>query len=147
MGVRRQSREWAVQAIYMCDFHGAFAAEQVALCFDYFGIPKAARPYAEALCRGVLDNLEAIDTRLTSASEHWSVARMNRVDRSILRVTAFEILYCPEVPFSVAIDEAIEIAKSFGSDESPNFVNGVLDKLAAGRRSADTPLQSVRAGG
>lgn len=130
MGVRRQSRENALQAIYMCDFHNRWSLDYIRETFEYFDIPKNIKVYAEFLCEGVLKNLSQIDAKLTIASEHWSVSRMGRVDRALLRVAGYEIIFVPDVPNNVAINEAIEIAKRYGSDESPNFINGVLDKLA-----------------
>jgi transcription antitermination protein NusB len=143
MGLRRQSREAAVQAIYMCDFLGKWDFSHVQFCFTHFSVPKSVRAYAENLSRGVLDNIVKIDSRITSASENWSITRMSRVDRSILRVVAYEIMFIDDVPHSVAINEAIEIAKRFGADESPNFINGVLDKLATICRGAITPVPQV----
>src|SRR5262245_47927065 len=130
MGLRRQAREVALQGVFMCDFLSKWEEGQLAFCFDHFGFLAAVRPYAERLATGVVENISKIDSELTCASEHWSISRMSRVGRGILRVAAYEILYLEDVPHSVAINEAIEIAKRFGSDESPSFINGVLDKLA-----------------
>ena len=131
MGLRRQAREAALQAIFMCDFLGQWDAEHVADCFEHFAVPKAARVYAFQLCAGVIENLVHIDSQLTCASENWSISRMGRVDRALLRMAAYEILCLPDIPVSVAINEAVEIAKRFGAGESPTFVNGVLDKVAS----------------
>ncbi len=130
MGLRRQAREVALQGVFMCDFLSKWEDGQIAFCFDHFGILTTVRPYAERLAAGVVQNISKIDSELTCASEHWSISRMSRVDRGILRVAGYEILFLEDVPHSVAINEAIEIAKRFGSDESPSFINGVLDKLA-----------------
>jgi len=130
MGLRRQAREVALQGVFMCDFHSKWNREELQFCFEHFGVLKPVQPYAERLALGVIDHISAIDSELTRASEHWSITRMSRVDRSILRVAAYEILLLEDVPHSVAMNEAIEIAKRFGSDESPGFINGVLDKLA-----------------
>ena len=131
MGVRRQAREVAVQSIYMCDFLGRWEFDLVQFVLTHFGITGNTRPYAEILSLGVIEHLSEIDSQITRSSEHWSMSRMGRVDRAILRIAAFEIMCLPDVPKSVAINEAIEIAKRFGSDESPNFINGVLDRLAS----------------
>ena len=135
MGVRRQAREAALQALFKCDFLGEWKIEAVQFCFDHFSVPKAAQSFGLKLCQGVLDNLVKIDSKLTCASENWSLSRMGRVDRSILRLATYEIAFLEEVPINVAINEAIEIAKRFGSEESPVFVNGVLDKVASTVRS------------
>src|SRR5260221_3621280 len=108
MGLRRQAREVALQGVFMCDFLAKWDGEQLVFCFDHFGILTAVRPYAERLAAGVVQNIAKIDSELTCASEHWSITRMSRVDRGILRVAAFEILFLEDVPHSVAINEAIE---------------------------------------
>jgi transcription antitermination factor NusB len=88
------------------------------------------RDFALTLIRGVTAHLEEIDRLISGASTHWSIARMARVDRNLLRLAAFELQFLLEIPPNVAINEAIEIAKLYGSDESPNFINGVLDHIA-----------------
>ncbi len=130
MGVRRQAREAALQAIFMCDALGAWEPNAVQLCFDHFGCPEAALPYADVIGRGVVQNLAEIDSKISCASEHWSLSRMSRVDRCLLRLATYEITFLDDIPLGVAIDEAIEIAKRFGSENSPTFVNGVLDRIA-----------------
>lgn len=115
----------------MCDFVSKWQQEDAEFCFDHFDVAKAARPYGLELTQGVIENLSKIDSKLTVASENWSLSRMGRVDRAILRVAAFEILFQDDIPVNVGINEAIEIAKRFGSDESANFVNGVLDRVAS----------------
>jgi N utilization substance protein B len=131
MGVRRQAREAALQALFMCDFIADWSSESAEFCLEHFSIPKSVRPYASQLCSGVIQNLAKIDSSLTCASEHWSLNRMGRVDRSILRLATFELIFLDEIPVNVAINEAIEIAKRFGAEESPHFVNGVLDRVAS----------------
>jgi len=97
------------------------------------------RPYADTIVRGVAENLGAIDQKVTSASQNWRLERMSRVDRNLLRLGTWELMFRSDVPRAVIIDEAIELAKSFGTDESSGFVNGVLDRIASdvGRRDAD----------
>ncbi|MFN8389777.1 MAG: transcription antitermination factor NusB [Bdellovibrionota bacterium] len=131
MGVRRQAREAALQALFMCDFISDWSIQAADFCLEHFSIPKSVRPYAAQLCAGVIQNLAKIDSSLTCASEHWSLNRMGRVDRSILRLATFELVFLDEIPVNVAINEAIEIAKRFGAEESPHFVNGVLDRVAS----------------
>jgi transcription antitermination protein NusB len=86
--------------------------------------------FAIALVKGVIDHREVLDSSIQDAATHWSLARMAMIDRNILRVAAFEISFCDQIPASVSINEAIEIAKRFSGPESPNFINGVLDKIA-----------------
>ena len=115
----------------MCDFLTEWSADSSEFCLEHFAVLKNVRPYASQLCGGVVDNLAKIDSSLTCASEHWSLNRMGRVDRSILRVAAYELIFLSDIPVNVSINEAIEIAKRFGSEESPQFVNGVLDRVAS----------------
>jgi len=91
--------------------------------------PEAAKIMALQMVRSTWDKLSDIDKALRGLAENWDLSRMAAVDRNILRLAAFEILYEPEVPKSVAINEAIEIVKKFSTDESGKFVNGILDKL------------------
>ena len=132
MGQRRQSREAAVQVLYMCDFLSIWNFDKALETFNHFEFHPQIRMYAEALAHGVIENIEKIDSQITRSSDHWSINRMSRVDRAILRMAAFELMFLvDEVPKSVAINEAIEVAKRFGAEESSNFVNGVLDRLGA----------------
>jgi len=113
-------------------------------------------PDGEAFCLtiydGVLIHLEAIDSQLTAAAENWKLARMTTVDRNVLRIGAYEILHSPEIPAAVAIDESIELVRRYGTEDSPSFVNGVLDRILQVKKaeavhplpSADSPAsQSV----
>jgi len=97
------------------------------------------RPYADEAVRGVCAELAALDARIASASTNWRVERMARVDRNVLRLGAWELLHRTEVPRAVALDEAVEIAKRFGSEESGAFVNGVLDRIAEDLGRKDEP--------
>lgn len=134
MGMRRKARETTVQILYMFDYRGAFNEELLTLSLDNFSVADDVRKFAEKLICGVFENLEEIDKRLTHASENWSLSRMSKVDRAILRVAAYEIIFVNDIPTNVSINEAIEIAKSFGNEESRQFINGVLDKVAANFR-------------
>ena len=151
MRSRRASREAALQALYQCDTLNDFGRDTVALFFKTFYTPEALaaeqaleeegavqeptnianQEFSEALIFGVIERVDFIDSQLNLASTHWSVARMSRVDRNILRIGAYELAFCEETPKKVVLNEAIEIAKRFGSDESAVFINGVLDKVAA----------------
>jgi len=89
-----------------------------------------AKPFAEQLAQGVLDHLPELDALLQRVADHWSIDRMAVVDRNVLRCALFELLYLDEIPAKVTINEAIEIAKRFGSEESGAFVNGILDRIS-----------------
>ncbi len=85
--------------------------------------------FAFLLCQGVVENIDAIDGILNSSSEHWRVSRMSMIDRNILRLSVYEIVFLSEIPLPVTINEAIEVAKEFGSETSAAFINGILDKI------------------
>jgi N utilization substance protein B len=91
--------------------------------------------FAAELVKGVTDNRAAIDELLTAKSKNWSLVRMARVDLCILRIAIFELLYRGDIPKNVTINEAIEVAKKFGTEDSPSFVNGILDEIATGLTS------------
>lgn len=93
--------------------------------------------FARDLVRGVEDKLEVLDSMLGDISEHWSVSRMPLVDRNILRIAAYEMLERDDTPPSVAINEAVELAKTFGGEDSSKFVNGVLGRMAEQREGGE----------
>lgn len=136
---RSRAREVALQLLFQRDHNerpDRAALEQFAR--DRLHDPGLAT-YCLALYDGAVSHLNEIDERLTKAAENWRLARMAGVDRNSLRLGAFELLFTPEIPPGVAIDEAIELARRFGSADSPAFVNGVLDRL---RLDATAPSES-----
>lgn len=135
--IRRISREVALQALFQIDFTGCEAQEAIEAALaehTELGAEKAkeyVRNYADALVGGVLQFKEVIDEELSEFAVDWTIARMPATDRNILRVAAYEMLHAvPKIAPGVAINEAVEVAKTYGTDESPRFVNGVLGKLA-----------------
>ena len=88
------------------------------------------REYTEALVRGTLEKLESIDKIIERFAENWAMDRMAYVDRNILRLSTYELLHLEEIPVKVAINEAVELAKRYGEDDSSKFVNGILDRIA-----------------
>ncbi|HTO52056.1 MAG TPA: transcription antitermination factor NusB [Myxococcota bacterium] len=102
---------------------------------EEFDLPKRARERALELCLGVVHHLKDIDLAIARASEHWKVERLAAVERNVLRVAAFELLFEPATPAEVVIDEAVEVARRFASEKSPAFVNGVLDVVARNARA------------
>ena len=130
MGTRRKGRELALQALYQVDLLGDESGSAVDAFWEGCEGPADAKSFGEELFRGVLSERARVDELIAASSDNWRLGRLSHVDRNILRVGAYELLCRREVPASVAIDEAIEIAKRFGSDESATFVNGVLDHVA-----------------
>lgn len=142
---RRRAREFILQALYAADAGGvpgpAALAGVWSAQLDELSDPleELVTPdeteFAQEVVRGVLDDRDGLDAKIEAASEHWRLARMPVVDRNIIRMGAFELLSRPDIPSSVAINEAVEIAKKYGGAESKAFVNGILDRIAkeAGR--------------
>ena len=127
---RTAARAHALQVLYGCEVRGV-TPSALAETDGYFAGSEPVSPYGVFLLNGVEDHREELDEFLTSTSDNWSVERMPIVDRSILRLAAFEMIYSDDVPVSVAINEAVELARRFGGeDESPRFVNGVLGRIA-----------------
>ena len=137
---RHKAREVAFQVLYRYDVArkatGASAPAGPALAaelkghFEHFDVSGEAREFAAELVAGTLANVDEIDGKVRSTSANWRLERMGFVDRNILRLAAYELLHKPEIPASVTINEAIELAKQFGTEQTPAFVNGVLDALA-----------------
>lgn len=135
MGRRREGREAAVQLLFAGELHGGTVADDRAGFWELHMAKKGAREFAEELVKGVLDHKAEIDQRIESVLQNYRLERLAGVDRNILRVAIYEMLIAKSAPPPVVINEAIEIAKKFGAEESGGFVNGILDKLAGGRAS------------
>lgn len=131
MGIRRQAREVALQLLYMIDFNDSWSNYTQDQCPELFDVEDKSRDFSNLIVDGVIQNRVKLDSVITRASENWSIQRMARVDRALLRLACFELCCLPEIPRNVAINEAIEVAKKFGSEDSPMFINGVLDKIAS----------------
>jgi N utilization substance protein B len=135
---RSRAREVALQLLFQFDNNVKTPREAV----EPFAAQRLREPALVKFCMvlydGVTRNVKDIDLRLSQAAENWRVARMTAVDRNILRIGAFEILYQPDTPHAVIVDEAVELARRFGTEDSSAFVNGVLDRL---RRDAAPPVE------
>jgi N utilization substance protein B len=136
MGTRRKAREAALQVLYQIDTAGVPASEVEQSITSFFELyaeaeDSDARDFAEKLVRGCAAQLEAIDTKIRDVSRHWRLERMARVDRNVMRLAVFELMGMPDVPRRVTLNEAVELAKRFGDENSASFVNGVLDKIAS----------------
>ncbi len=129
MGARREGREAAVQFLYQRDLNGGANADTVNEFWDLRPAAKKVRDFGMTLAEGVLTHQDAIDERIRTVAANYDLHRIAAVDRNILRIAIYEMLFCPEVPPVVSINEAIEIAKRFGSEDSGRFVNGVLDRV------------------
>jgi N utilization substance protein B len=128
MGSRRQSRERALQILFQWDIHGN--TEHWLDDFWERNPPTdEVREFAGRLVNGVMANHEELDRLIGAHATNWTVSRMPVVDRNILRAALYELLWMPEVPAKVTVNEAIELAKQFADDETKKFVNGVLDNI------------------
>ncbi|MDH4186196.1 MAG: transcription antitermination factor NusB [Nitrospira sp.] len=128
MGSRHHARERALQLLFQYDIHG-----KPGLWLDMFWKENAtseeAQAFAERLVEGVLDKKPELDALIGKYATNWKVSRLPIVDRNILRAGLYELLWMEDVPAKVTVNEAIELAKSFGDDEASKFVNGILDKV------------------
>ena len=131
MGTRRKGRELAVQALYQLDVRGDAKAEELLRLF-WEGVEAGprAKEFAQGLVRGVREDQTEIDRLIGECTENWRLGRLSSVDLATLRVATYELLRQRDVPTSVVIDEAIEVARRFGTTDSATFVNGVLDQIA-----------------
>ncbi|UCF67228.1 MAG: transcription antitermination factor NusB [Acidobacteriota bacterium] len=136
MGARHRGREAALQMLYQADQSGDLI-EQVLQSFlglldgsqTEIALDPVARDFAERLARGVARERDRLDDLIRAGSAHWRIERMAVVDRNVLRLALFELLDEPDTPAAVILDEAVELAKIFGGEESGAFVNGVLDGI------------------
>lgn len=135
MGARRTGRERALQALYQLDMSGGTPADALGAAWESVGQenPKPepdAVQFARDLVDGVVANLRAIDALIEQHSHNWRIDRMDRIDRSVLRLAIFELKYRPEIPCKVTLNEAVELGKTFGTEASSAFINGLLDRVA-----------------
>jgi N utilization substance protein B len=158
--MRRRGRVCALQILYQMDLNRLFerngrplpppsvaAVDQALQLYweNFDPVDPADQAFAERLVHGAAREIAELDAALAGASHHWKVTRMDKVDRNLLRLGAYEILRCADIPRSASINEAIEIAKRFSGNDSAKFINGVLDQLHREPGTADTG-GSARAG-
>jgi N utilization substance protein B len=133
MGARRKARILAFQSLFCHELSSGKALET--LYFPWLEDERRARmgedtlAFAQLLIQGTLEHLQDVDQAIKKHLEHWDFGRLNKVDQAILRISAYCLLYQPSIPASVTIDEAIDIAKEYGTDDSYRFINGVLDGI------------------
>jgi N utilization substance protein B len=157
LGKRRKARELVLQFLYQTDmnppegrgdrptgetgsgavgggprpdYNGAAVEVEIASFWENFKTEEEGKSFFRQLALGVMTHRNDIDSLIDKASENWRLSRMATVDRNILRLAVYELLYLEDIPPRVTINEAVEIAKRYGSEESPSFINGVLDKIA-----------------
>ena len=129
MGNRRKSRELAMQALFYMDMIQNDSNELLERFCLNFTFSKKARPFFLKLVKGVIQAKPEIDSIIETFSDNWKINRMSCVDRNIMRIAVYELLYCQDIPSKVSINEAIDVGKKFGTEESGAFINGILDSI------------------
>ena len=142
MGNRRRSRELAMQALYYMDINQNLSFEMLDLYCESFTLPKKALPFFLKLVKGVVHNRPEIDSYIERFSNNWKIGRMSCVDRNILRLAVYEIFFCSDIPPKVSINEAIDVGKKFGTEESGAFINGILDSIRLSFKKEDLKSNS-----
>ena len=129
MGTRRQARELAMQALFYMDIQN-HASLQMLECFcENFRPPKKSKSFLLKLVNGFLTNSTEIDSLIGRFSKNWKINRMSGVDRNVMRIAVYELLCCEDIPPKVSINEAVDIGKKFGTEESGAFINGIMDSI------------------
>jgi transcription antitermination factor NusB len=129
MGKRRRARELALQVLFHMEYNPCDPGESFERVCESFGPPRDVRAYSREVVVGVWENRATLDRLIRRSSKNWRVERMSRVDRNILRMAIYEVLYRKDVPPKVSIDEAVELGKQYGAEESGAFINGILDHI------------------
>ena len=129
MGNRRRSRELAMQALFQMEMNQDHSIEAIELFCKHFGVTEKVKPFFLRLVEGVMNVQHEIDPLIKSFSENWKMSRMSRADRNIMRIAVYELLYCDDIPPKVSINEAIDIGKKYGTEDSGPFINGILDSI------------------
>lgn len=141
---RRQARTAALQSLFAADVRGAWISPQVEWLDEDEDLPEGAVEFAQQLITGVAKSCFGLDTVITRYAPAWPVSQLSLIDRNILRIALFELIYTPGTPRKTAINEAVELAKIFGSDSSARFTNGVLGSAMSGLESGEiVPIESV----
>jgi len=129
MGNRTKARELALQILFYMEFADGDTGELYDMFCNNFKPAKSIRAFSKKLVYGVRENIDFLDNTIRKSSRNWRLERMSVVDRSILRLGAYEIIFMDETPPKVSIDEAIELGKKYGAEESSAFINGILDNI------------------
>lgn len=140
MGSRREAREWAVQLLFQLDYNPGELGPVFKEFWEERRTTAKSRAFVEELVRGVMDNRAAIDALLQKCARNWSLQRMAGVDRNVIRLSTYEMMYRGDIPPAVSINEAVEVVREMGDVSSSRFVNGILDRI---RRE----IESSKAGG
>ena len=135
MDKRTRARELTMQALYQLDVQGSGIFDFLGQFYTETETDPAIRKQASDWTRGTWDNIKQCDERITASTIKWQFRRLSPVDKSILRLSVYQLEFCPDIPPKVVINEAIELAKKYSTDKSPGFVNGVLDAVLKKRQT------------
>jgi len=139
MKKRTRARELALQFHYQLDLRGPEILDEARSFFRSEEPDKASRDFATQLVKGVVEHISELDGVIRDVAQNWEIARMAVIDRNVLRMAAFELYHCPDIPPKVAINEAIELGKRFSTQNSGAFINGILDKIKDRARATAPP--------
>jgi N utilization substance protein B len=139
LGKRRRSREFALRVLYQLEISKEEIPRIIVQQREHLPPGDESDEFAERIVKGVQRNGSEIDQMINRYSENWRLDRMNLIDRNILRMAVFELLYCEDIPPKVTLNEAVELGKKYGSEESGSFINGILDRIR--NEVARKPLQ------
>jgi N utilization substance protein B len=126
---RRKSREYALQVLFQLNITKQEAIKALSQFQEHFSSDGEADEFLKRLVLGVLEHRQELDRLIEQYSENWRLDRINIIERNILRMALFELLYCEEIPPKVTINEAIDLGKRYGSGDSGGFINGILDRI------------------
>jgi N utilization substance protein B len=147
MGIRRRARELAMQALFYMDVNCNTSPQMLQRFCENFAPPAKAQPFFMKLVNGVLKSQPQIDELIERFSKNWRVKRMACVDRNVMRIAVFEMLFCDDIPPKVSINEAIDVGKKFGTEESGAFINGIIDRIRIALEKeeiqVDRPVESA----
>lgn len=129
MGNRRKARELVTQVLFHMEYNPGDPEKSFELICNNFNAPRSLRLFAKELIKGIWEKKDRIDKIIQKSSKNWKMGRMSMVDRSILRLSVYEMFFLDDIPPKVSIDEAVELGKRFGTEESGAFINGILDNV------------------
>ncbi len=144
---RRKSRELAMQALFYIDRSKNDSEETIKLFCDNFTFSQKASPFFLKLVNGVIHTRQDIDPIIERFSSNWKMSRMSCVDRNIIRIAVYELLFCGDIPSKVSMNEAIDIGKKFGGEESGAFINGILDSIHIALEKEEINIEGFAAPG
>jgi N utilization substance protein B len=143
MGSRRNARELALQALFSMDMNRDFSGEMLERFCGNFQPSASDGPFFMQLVTGVMKLMPRIDPLIEQHSRHWKLDRMSCVDRNIMRLAVFEILCCEDIPPKVSINESIDIAKKYGTEDSGAFINGIIDAIRIAFENGEIPKDQI----